>query len=378
MESVNKQMEIQGLNMQNRNTKSVEHQKLLVTGVSGFLGSRICAYFQSGTVGVENTQIKMQMEAQTIPSERTKNDGEERAAGSYHVLSPSHTELEITDADQVMTYFRANKPDILIHCAAISDVGKCDEDVEKSYAINVTGVENLAKACRSCGTKMIFCSSDQIYFSKKSMNESDRQDWNRKNCEEGKKIPDVADIIDTVHGDEKIRKNERITLHKETDMINPCNTYGRQKLEAEERTLAVCPDAVCLRLSWMYDTMQLLEQEHGNFYGNVKSTLERGEICSFPIHDVRGITYVGSVVEQLPKVFLLPGGVYNYGAENDLCTYELVKQLFRKVGISEGCIKANEQAFLENPRNISMDISKIRAYGIAFSSTLDELLREWT
>jgi len=299
-------------------------QRILVTGGTGFLGSRICQYFSAH-------------------------------AGSQ-VLSPTHTQLDITDQENVRNYFMENQPDILIHCAAISDVGKCDEDVEKSYAINVTGVENLAKACGVNKTRMIFCSSDQVYFSK-----------NQREEKEGGK-----------NQNETITDRESMPMpHKESESVQPCNTYGRQKLEAEEKALTICSDAVCLRLSWMYDTKKVMEQEHGNFYANVNATLARGEICRFPVHDLRGITYTGAVIENLPKVFQLPGGVYNYGAENALCTYELVKRLFEKKGIPTSSVEPNEQAFLENPRNISMDISKIRKYGIEFHNTLENLIQNW-
>lgn len=293
-------------------------QTLLVIGGTGFFGSRICQYF----LGMPENP--------------------------YEVLSPTHSELDITNLEKVMNYFRKTHPDILIHCAAISDVVTCETDREKSYAINVTGVENLAKACAENQTKMIFCSSDQIYFSDKDIRKRIKKDAG-KNA-----VP-----------------------HKESEIPQPFNIYGRQKLEAEGRALAICPDAVCLRLSWMYDTVKLMEQEHGNFYGNIKAMLERGEVCRFPIHDLRGITYIGTAIENLTKVFHLPGGVYNYGAENTLCTYQLVKALFEKTGISEGCVKPNKQAFLENPRNISMDISKIRSFGIDFPSTLEGLIKNW-
>ncbi|MDD3251355.1 MAG: sugar nucleotide-binding protein [Lachnospiraceae bacterium] len=285
---------------------------ILVTGSTGFLGSRVCAYFRQAV-----------------------SHGPCQAG--YRVLAPSHHQLDITNLAQVQALFEAEKPDILIHCAAISDVGACDLDVEKSYAINVTGVENLAKACKACGTKMIFCSSDQIYFAAEPHTEA----------------------------------------HTEDEPVRPCNTYGRQKLEAEQRTLALCPDAVCLRLSWLYDTVRLREQEHGNFYVNVQAALQKDGFCTFPIHDTRGVTYVGEILEYLPKVFALPGGVYNYGAENTLCTCELVRNLFRAVGMDEAAVRPNTQAFQGNPRNMAMDGSKARRFGIQFTPTLDALIRIW-
>ena len=285
-----------------------DKKSILVTGSTGFFGSRICAYFKD----------------------------------SYQVIAPTHAELDITDFESIKRLFENKRPDFLIHCVAISDVVECGKDEDKSYAINVTGAENFAKMCALYGTKMIFCSSDQIYFEKKS---------------------DVRD--------------RKIVPHKENDAVDPYNIYGRQKLEAEQKIMHYSKDAVCLRLSWMYDTKKLVEHEHSNFYLNVKANLEQGKVCSFPTHDVRGITYVGDAVKNLQKVFLLPGGIYNYGAENKLSTFELLKALFAKKGIPEYAVEPNFQLFQENPRNISMDTSKLRSYGIEFASTLDGLVYNW-
>lgn len=286
-------------------------KKILITGGSGFLGSRLCAYFRREAFG-----------------------------GKYRVLAPGHGQLDITDMENVRAYFAEAQPDILVHCAAISDVGESERKPELSYRVNVTGVENLARECAACDVKMVFCSSDQIYYGEAEM------------------IPGGK-------------------AHTEEEGAVPRNTYGRQKLEAERRMLELCPDAVCLRLSWLYDTKCCSEKEHGNFYVNVKAALATEEVCTFPIYDMRGITYVGEILQNMPKVFALPGGVYNYGAENTLCTYELVKSLFRAVGIDERMVMPNRSAFADRPRNLSMDISRIRRFDIDFVPTLEMLVRMW-
>ena len=52
-------------------------------------------------------------------------------------------------------------PDILIHTAAISDVGACEQNPEHSELVNVDGVRNLAVICQKIGARFLFCSSDQ-------------------------------------------------------------------------------------------------------------------------------------------------------------------------------------------------------------------------
>lgn len=105
--------------------------KLLVTGGSGFLGRRVCAYFE--TLG-------------------------------WQVFAPGHGQLDITDETGIRKWFDTHSPDAVIHTAAISDTGLCQREPEWSECINVDGSANLARVCRDWGVKPVICSSDQVYF----------------------------------------------------------------------------------------------------------------------------------------------------------------------------------------------------------------------
>ena len=269
-------------------------KRILITGASGFLGGRICQYFSD----------------------------------KYKVIAPTHKEMELTELESVMSVFNEEVPEIVIHCGAISDVRTCDENSDVSYKINVVGTANIAKACTQYQSKLIFCSSDQIYFG----------------C-------------------------DSLTAHYEYEKTNPINNYGKQKLEAEKICLDYCKDAIVLRLSWMYDYQQINTNEHGDFFRNLMIALSQNKTIGYPIYDYRGITYVQNVLKNIEKVFVLPGGIYNFGSENELNTYETVKKFINELGLDEKIIDANEQAFAEEPRNIRMCIDKIKEYGIIFPST---------
>lgn len=105
-------------------------KKLLITGASGFLGSRIVDFYTE----------------------------------SYEILAPSHHELDITDAQHVSCYFLHHRPDCVVHCAAVSDVSLCEKEPERSWKINVEGSFNLANAAKESGVVCLLCSSDQVYF----------------------------------------------------------------------------------------------------------------------------------------------------------------------------------------------------------------------
>ena len=277
--------------------------KLLVTGGSGFLGRRTAAFFH--TLGCQ-------------------------------VLTPSHRELDITDGVSVLDWFREHRPEAVIHTAAISDTGLCQQKPVWSERINVDGCLNLAECCRDFGAKLVLCSSDQVYSGS------------------------------VVSGP-----------HREDEKLTPNNVYGCQKLLAEQRCLKILPETVCLRLSWMYST-EHFPGEHGHFLSTLKAALEdEAKPLTWPIYDRRGLTDTETVVNHLPAALHLPGGVWNFGAENNASTYETVKDLLTQLHMTAALarLQPNETAFADNNRDISMDLTKLHAAGIIFPATLDGLIR---
>lgn len=275
-------------------------KRLLVTGASGFLGSRIVKFY----------------------------------SGKYDVLAPGHSEMDITDKENVYAVFQDFKPHFVIHSAAVSDVGMCEREPEKSWKINVDGSRNIAAASAEFRAKCLQCSSDQVYFGS------------------------------SVKGP-----------HREDEIVSPANIYGREKKKAEEECLALDPECVMLRLSWLYDTHTINKQEHGDFFRTLLSKLQNPEKLSYPVYDVRGITDVNEVLCNLEKALELKGGVYNFGSPNDQNTYETALAMFTELGWDAGRLEKNEEAFASNPRNLSMSPAKLSQSGISFLPTLEALIR---
>ena len=79
------------------------------------------------------------------------------------VIATDYQDLDITDLTQVKVKLEAEKPDVVINCAAHTAVDKCEEDIENAYKINAIGPKNLAIACDEIGAKLVQVSTDYVF-----------------------------------------------------------------------------------------------------------------------------------------------------------------------------------------------------------------------
>lgn len=251
----------------------------------------------------------------------------------YEVLGVTHRELEISDSLAVSAFITAIRPAYVLHCAGVSNTKTCEEEPERSGEINVRGTANIAKACRQSGAKMIFMSSDQIYNSVCSM-EPNREDQVQK----------------------------------------PCTVYGRDKMRAEEAIFTCLNNAVALRLTWMYDYPVRERTGGSGLLGAIVNALEENGSIQLPVHEYRGITYVWEAIRNMEAAFALPGGIYNFGSENSRNTFDTGSLFLRAVTGRDDVshvIRPDQERFIACPRNLTIDIARIRKFGIEFGSAAE-------
>ena len=269
-------------------------KKILVTGAGGFVGSRVMQQW----------------------------------AGRYDLRAFPKGFLAVAKEDAVRQAVLQQRPDVILHTAAISDTGYCAAHPEQAYRSNVELPVWLARAAVETDAKLVAFSSDQVY----------------------------AGV-------------ERSGTLPESIPLQPSNVYGQGKLEMERRVQAICPSAVLLRATWMYDLPGYRLPIRGNLPLNLLRAAQGGEPVSFSVRDFRGITYVRQVIDLLEPAMKLPGGVYNFGSENTENMVLTAQQFAKTLGITVD-IQAADWA-----RNLAMDCSRLRAQGITFDTTQAGLVR---
>jgi len=72
-------------------------------------------------------------------------------------------DFDLTRETDVMEYIRSYQPDIVVHCAAFTAVDRAEDEKELCYAVNVTGTENIARACREVEARLMYFSTDYVF-----------------------------------------------------------------------------------------------------------------------------------------------------------------------------------------------------------------------
>ena len=126
----------------------------------------------------------------------------------YDVQPLSRSEYDITDAAAAERHIRSG--DVVVNCAAMTNVDAAEKDPVTAEAINAAGPGNIARACARAGARLVHISTDYVFS-----------------------------------GDSRIP-------YEVGDSTGPLSVYGRTKLDGERAVQAALPEAHIVRTSWVY------------------------------------------------------------------------------------------------------------------------------
>jgi dTDP-4-dehydrorhamnose reductase len=210
------------------------------------------------------------------------------AAGNagHVVIGFGHTELDIADEAAVGAKIEAERPDVVINCAAWTDVDGAEEAEEAATRVNGAGAGSVAAAAASVGASVVYVGSDYVF-------------------DGGKGEPYV-----------------------ETDQTAPLSAYGRSKLAGEEATRAANKRHFIVRSAWLFgaggpnfvETMLRLAADHGEVL------VVRDQVGSptYTWHLAYGIVRLIEGVEF---------GIHHMAAAGACSWYEFAREIFEQARI---------------------------------------------
>lgn len=211
--------------------------------------------------------------------------------------------LDICDKTAVSAFVTEHAIDLIVNCAAYTNVDKAEEDEATALKINAEALSVLG----SQGVKVIHISTDYVFS-----------------------------------GDEHVPC-------KESDPVAPRTAYGRTKYEGEKRLLAVCPEAVILRTAWLYS-------EFGNNF--VKTMIKLGkerEELGVVFDQIGTPTYAADLAQAIFTVIECPmwhPGIYHFTNEGVCSWFDFTIAIHELAGINKCHVRPilSEEYAYKTPR----------------------------
>jgi dTDP-4-dehydrorhamnose reductase len=239
--------------------------------------------------------------------------------------------LDITDRKAVAAYVAANAIDLIVNCAAYTNVDKAEDDEATALKINAEALSVLG----SQGVKVIHVSTDYVFS-----------------------------------GDEHVPC-------RETDKAAPRTAYGRTKYEGEKQLLAVCPEAVILRTAWLYSSFG------NNFVKTmIKLGKERKEL-GVVFDQIGTPTYAADLAWAIFTVIECPvwhPGIYHFTNEGVCSWFDFTLAIHEMAGVN-GChvrpiLSEEYQYKTPRPHYSVLDKSKFKkTFNVEIPYWLDGLRR---
>jgi dTDP-4-dehydrorhamnose reductase len=243
--------------------------KIIITGANGMLGSSLCQLYHN--------------EHKVHALHRDKE--------CFTTCSVDYS-LDLTDTSKVADVINQINPDLVIHCASMTSLERCEQNPNSAISANVLVTENVVKSC-SAETKLVYISTDQVY---------------------GK----VANNFEA------------------NEVLKPVNQYGQTKLLGEQKVQDICSDHLIVRTNifgWNVKPDRVSSAEW------IYNSLRNGQgINLFNDYTFSPIStkYLGKITMQLVDMDFT--GVINVGSPSTCSKYEFGLQLAEDFGFDESFI----------------------------------------
>jgi len=197
-----------------------------------------------------------------------------------------YDELDITNYNEVISFITSFKPDVVINCAAFTNVDGCESERDIAFKVNTIGPRNLAIACEKYDAKLLHVSTDYVF------------------------------------------NGEGIVPFKEYDIPHPVSVYGKTKLMGEQYVRENCNRYFIVRTAWLYG------QWGKNFVHTImKAAKEKGHLDVVE-DQIGNPTYAEDLAHHILKIILTDEyGIYHCTGNGECSWYDFACKIIEYSGI---------------------------------------------
>lgn len=205
-----------------------------------------------------------------------------QAAGdAWSILPLDLPGFDLTDREQVLRTLDEVQPDVILNCAAYTDVDGCESEEELATRVNGAGVGFLAEAAKECGATLVHISTDYVF------------DGNKR------------------------------TPYVEADPTGPISAYGRSKLAGEQAILSSGLERYfIIRASWLYGP------NGNNFVETILRLAGEREELGIVADQVGSPTYTGDLVQAIFSLLETRAyGIYHFSNLGQCSWFEFAGEI---------------------------------------------------
>lgn len=250
----------------------------------------------------------------------------QRALKDRKVFSLSHTELDITNIEEIRNFIKGKNIKLIINCAAYNNVDKAEEEKESCYRVNTYAVGELAKIAKEIDAEFVTFSTDFVFDGE---------------------------------------KNEP---YKEGDKAFPLSIYGKSKKEGERLAKENYEKTYIIRTSWVYGI------GNRNFIKNIIEWSKEKTILKMTDDQISSPTYAKDIVNFTLKLLKLKKyGVYHISGGGEGSKYDQAKEVLSFINWNGKLERAKSEDFnqvAKRPKYSKLDCKKIE-------ETIGEIIPHW-
>ncbi|GFP27182.1 dTDP-4-dehydrorhamnose reductase [Candidatus Hakubella thermalkaliphila] len=197
-------------------------------------------------------------------------------------------DMDVTDYAQVVAKVADARPDLIIHCAALTNVDFCETNPEVNYRVNTLGTENVALAAQKLQASLVYISTDYVF------------------------------------------DGEKGSPYLEYDLPRPLNHYGLAKLAGERIIQSLLDHYFIVRTSWLYN------KEGKNFVSAMLRLAKEKDELRVVNDQIGTPTYAPDLAQCISKLIETDYyGIYHASNEGSCSWYDFAREILELAGFKK-------------------------------------------
>lgn len=279
--------------------------KILITGANGQLGTELRRCLESGKTELGELDTRLQ-----------------RAT----VLCTDVDTLDITKRSEVASYVRHHAPDVIISCAAYTNVDGCETNIDDAFRVNALGARNLALAAQETEAKLLHVSTDYVFSGEASAPVS------------------------------------------EFELPAPQSVYGKTKLLGEQYVQQFCKRHFIVRTAWLYGYVGK------NFVKTIRSAAIKNGAVRVVNDQFGNPTNAADLAHHILRLICTKEyGIYHCTGEGVCSWYDFTCEILRLAGVQATvtpCASADYPSPTKRPAYSALENRMLAA-------TIGNKMRDW-